>query len=150
MTDEGLVAIRHAWTEDGVEMSGMHFQASGHTMLPHPEAAPPMSVEWAIQARHPAGRRPRRWLAADAVPATSPTLAARRSSRPPTSYRTLLAYADEYRDQQGSTRAFTVSIKPLVPSSPGLPGYDPARLLDHIAELHDLGVDGIVVHCPRA
>jgi len=148
LTDEGLVAMRRAWTEDGVEMSGMHFQASGHTMLPHPEAAPPM---WVGGNSKRAIRR-----AVDLADGWLPMPYPRDVANPRRSaflestdeLRALLAYADEYRDQQRSTRAFTVSIKPLVPSSPGLPGYDPERLLDHIAELHDLGVEGIVVHCP--
>ena len=34
--DEGLVAMKRAWAEDGVEMTGRHFEVRGHTMLPHP------------------------------------------------------------------------------------------------------------------
>jgi probable F420-dependent oxidoreductase len=148
LADESLIAMRRAWTEDGVEMTGMHFHAAGHTMLPHPQVAPPMWVGGnAKRAIRRAVDLADGWLP---MPYPRDVANPRRSAFLETTddLRVLLAYADEYRDQQGSTRPFTVSLKPLVPSSPGTPGYDPAQLLDHIATLHDLGVEGIVVHCP--
>jgi len=39
LTDEAIVAMRRAWTEDGVHMQGRHFLAEGHTMLPRPAQA---------------------------------------------------------------------------------------------------------------
>ena len=40
LLDEGLVAIKRAWTESGVEMTGRHFEVRGHTMLPRPVQSP--------------------------------------------------------------------------------------------------------------
>ena len=62
----------------------------------------------------------------------------------------MLAYADGYREETGATGRFDVVAMPFVPSSPAFPGYDKARLVDHIAELRDLGVVGIAVHAPAA
>ena len=40
LLDEGLVAIKRAWSESGVEMTGRHFEVQGHTMLPRPAQSP--------------------------------------------------------------------------------------------------------------
>jgi probable F420-dependent oxidoreductase len=146
--DEGLVAMRRAWTEDGVEMQGMHFEATGNTMLPHPTTTPPM---WVGGNSKRAIRR-----AVDLADGWAPMpypreLGNRRRSaflETTDDLRALLAYADDYRAQQGSTREFTVVAMPLVPSSPAMRGYDEAQLLDHLAELRAMGIDNVAVHCP--
>ena len=129
LADEGLVAMRRAWTEDGVEMTGMHFHASGHTMLPHPEVAPPMWVGGnSKRAIRRAVDLADGWLP---MPYPRDVANPRRSAFLETTdeLRALLAYADEYRDQQGSTRAFTVSLEAagaLEPRPAGLrPGATP-------------------------
>jgi probable F420-dependent oxidoreductase len=38
--DEALVALRRAWTEQGVTMRGSHFEARGNSMLPRPLQRP--------------------------------------------------------------------------------------------------------------
>lgn len=38
--DEAIVAIKRAWTEEGVELSGRGFEARGNTMLPRPAQRP--------------------------------------------------------------------------------------------------------------
>jgi probable F420-dependent oxidoreductase len=148
LADEALVAMHRAWTEDGVEMAGRHFEAAGHTMLPHPRTPPPI---WVGGNSKVAIRR-----AVDLADGWVPMPYPRDDTNPRRSaflettddLRALLAYADEHRARQGSTRPLTVSLKPLVPSGPGMPGYDAARLLDHLAELRDLAIDDILVHCP--
>jgi probable F420-dependent oxidoreductase len=46
LTDEAIVAMRRAWAESGVRMTGRHFDAQGHTMLPRPSrpGGPPIWV----------------------------------------------------------------------------------------------------------
>lgn len=39
-SDEAIVAIKRAWTEDDVKMEGAHFNARGNTMRPRPTAKP--------------------------------------------------------------------------------------------------------------
>jgi len=40
LSDEAIIAIRRAWTEDDVKMEGRHFKARGNTMLPRPVQKP--------------------------------------------------------------------------------------------------------------
>jgi probable F420-dependent oxidoreductase len=41
LTDEAIVMMKRAWTEEGVSAKGLHFDASaGHTMLPKPVQQP--------------------------------------------------------------------------------------------------------------
>jgi len=40
LCDEAIVAIKRAWTEDGVAMEGRAFEARGNTMLPRPAQRP--------------------------------------------------------------------------------------------------------------
>lgn len=40
LSDEAIVAIKRAWTEDDVKMEGRHFNARGNTMHPRPVAQP--------------------------------------------------------------------------------------------------------------
>ena len=40
VSDEAVVAIKRAWTEDDVAMEGRHFNARGNTMLPRPVQTP--------------------------------------------------------------------------------------------------------------
>ena len=146
--DEGLVAMRRAWTEDGVDMTGRHFEARGHTMLPHPVAVPPI---WVGGNSKRAIRR-----AIDLADGWAPMpypreLGNRRRSaflENLDDLRGMLAYAEEYRAEQGATGRFDVIAMPFVPSSPVMPTYDRARLLDHLAELRALGIEDIAVYTP--
>jgi probable F420-dependent oxidoreductase len=40
LTDEAIVAMRRAWSEEGVSLAGRGFEATGNTMLPHPVQRP--------------------------------------------------------------------------------------------------------------
>jgi probable F420-dependent oxidoreductase len=40
ITDEALVAIKRAWTEESVTLSGRGYRAAGNTMLPRPHQTP--------------------------------------------------------------------------------------------------------------
>ncbi|MET0183616.1 MAG: TIGR03619 family F420-dependent LLM class oxidoreductase [Caulobacterales bacterium] len=46
LSDEAIIAMRRAWTEDGVHMKGRHFDAQGHTMAPRPaqKGGPPIWI----------------------------------------------------------------------------------------------------------
>jgi probable F420-dependent oxidoreductase len=146
--DEGVIAMKRAWTEDGVEMTGRHFAVRGHTMLPHPTTAPRI---WVGGNSKRAIRR-----AVDLCDGWAPMpypreLGNRRRSaflETVDDLKAMLAYAHGYRAETGATGRFDVIAMPLVPSSPAFPGYDKARLLDHIAELSELGIEQLAVHAP--
>jgi alkanesulfonate monooxygenase SsuD/methylene tetrahydromethanopterin reductase-like flavin-dependent oxidoreductase (luciferase family) len=146
--DEGLIAIKRAWAEDGVVMTGRHFDAQGHTMLPHLSSPPPI---WVGGNSKRAIRRAVD-LADGWLPMPNPRAMGnrRRSAFLETldDLKAMLAYADQYRAEQGSERPFSVTAMPFVPSTPAMAGYDRAQFLDHIAALAGLGIVGLAVGLP--
>ncbi len=150
LLDEGLVAIKRAWTESGVEMTGRHFQARGHTMLPRPVQSPHPPI-WVGGNSKRAIRRAVD-LADGWTPMPNPRAlgARRRSAHLETvdELKTLIAYADAYRESTGRDGPFEISVMPMGVPSPGVPGYEAARLVDHVAELEAIGIAGLVLMLP--
>jgi probable F420-dependent oxidoreductase len=150
LLDEALVAIRRAWSEDGVRLRGRHFDVRGHTMLPRPAQSPHPPI-WVGGNSKRAIRR-----AVDFADGWTPmpnprTLGARRRSahlETVDELRGLLAYADGYRAAAGHTGGFEVSVMPMGVAGPGMTEYEPARFRDHVAELDAIGVDGVVLMIP--
>ena len=123
LLDEGIVAMRRAWTEDGVVMTGRHFDVQGHTMLPRPTqaAGPPIWVGGnAKRAIRRAVDLADGWL-----PMINPRIlgARRRSAHLENldDLRGLLGYVAERRAAAGSTGPFEVVTQPLIASIPGSP-----------------------------
>jgi probable F420-dependent oxidoreductase len=150
LLDEGLVAIKRAWTENGVQMTGRHFDVRGHTMLPRPVQSPHPPI-WVGGNSKRAIRRAVD-LADGWTPMPNPRAlgARRRSAHLETveELAALLAYADEYRVATEHAGHFEVSVMPMGVPGPGVPGYEVARFVDHVSELASLGIDGIVLMFP--
>ena len=147
LLDEGIEAMRRAWTEDGVTMRGRHFDVQGHTMLPRPTVAggPPIWVGGnARRAIERAARLGDGWL-----PMINPrSLGARRRSahlETVDELRARIAYLDECRASAGRAGPFEILMQPMVPAVPGADGYDAARFADHVAELASVGVTGMSI-----
>ncbi len=147
LLDEGIEAMRRAWTEDGVTMRGRHFDVDGHTMLPRPTnpGGPPVWVGGnARRAIERAARLGDGWL-----PMLNPRAlgARRRSAHLETvdDLRERIAYLDECRDAAGRDGPFDVLMQPMVPVFPGSAGYSEARFADHVAELEAIGVTGVAL-----
>jgi alkanesulfonate monooxygenase SsuD/methylene tetrahydromethanopterin reductase-like flavin-dependent oxidoreductase (luciferase family) len=142
--------MRRAWSEDGVQMRGRHFDVQGHTMLPRPAQQPHPPI-WVGGNSKRAIRRAVD-LADGWTPMPNPRAlgARRRSAHLETvdELRGLLAYADGYRAVSGAARSFEVSVMPIGVAVPGTSGYDPARFRDHVAELEAIGIDGLVLMIP--
>ena len=106
LLDEGLVAIKRAWTESGVEMTGRHFEARGHTMLPRPVQSPHPPI-WVGGNSKRAIRRAVD-LADGWTPMPNPRAlgARRRSAHLETveELQALIAYTDGYRESTGQRR----------------------------------------------
>ncbi len=151
LLDEGLVAIKRAWTESGVEMTGRHFDVRGHTMLPRPVQSPHPPI-WVGGNSKRAIRR-----AVDLADGWSPmpnprALGSRRRSahlETVDELKALVAYADGYRVATGHVGPFEVSVMPMGVAGPGFPGYEPARFLDHLSELGSFGIGGVVLMFPE-
>ena len=151
LLDEGLVAIKRAWTESGVTMTGRHFDVRGHTMLPRPVQSPHPPIWVGGNSKRAIRRgRPRRRMVAHAEPAgvgcTAPVGASRNGRR---------ARRRSSRTRTGTERrpamsgSFEVSVMPMGVPGPGFPGYEPARFLDHVSELESFGIGGVVLMLPQ-
>jgi len=140
-TDEAIVAMRKAWTEDHVHFVGRHFAARGHTMLPKPvqPGGPPIwiggNAKRAIRraVEHGAG-----WL-----PMPYRGNAVSRRTAPMTSFddlRAMLDYAAAHAAKVGRTEplglSFGLGTFPIPTTAP-----DPDDALVEAAEhLAGLGV----------
>ena len=147
LLDEGIVAMRRAWSDDGVTMRGRHFDAQGHTMLPRPTTpgGPPIWVGGnARRAIERAATLGDGWL-----PMINPrALGARRRSAPLETVdelREKIAHLHECRAAAGRAGPFEVLMQPLVQGLRGAAGYDEARFADHVAEMTSAGVTGIAL-----
>jgi probable F420-dependent oxidoreductase len=150
LLDEGIVAIRRAWTEDGVVMTGRHFDAQGHTMLPRPARMNGPLIWVGGNARRAIRRAVD--LGDGWLPMINPrALGARRRSAPLESLddlRGLLVYVRECQEIAGKSGPFDIVTQPLVASMPGSPGFDGAQFVDHVGEMESLGVTGLTIFMP--
>ena len=147
LLDEAIVAMRRAWTEDGVQMTGRHFEVHGNTMLPRPAqpGGPPIWIGGnARRAIERAAQLGDGWL-----PMINPaSLGARRRSAHIGSLvdlRDRIGHLRERLDAAGRSGPFEILFQPMVPVVRGQDGYDVARARDHVAELADIGVTGVAV-----
>jgi probable F420-dependent oxidoreductase len=152
LLDEGLVAIKRAWTESGLELRGRHFTAHGHTMLPRPVQTPHPPI-WVGGNSKRAIRRAVD-LADGWLPMPNPRAlgARRRSAHLETvdELAALIDYADGYRAERGRADALEVSVMPIGVAGPGMSGYTQSAFVDHIGVLAALGVEGIVLMIPAS
>jgi probable F420-dependent oxidoreductase len=147
LLDEAIVAMRRAWTEDGVTMQGRHFDAQGHTMLPRPvtPAGPPVWVGGnARRAIERAATLGDGWL-----PMINPrALGARRRSahlETVADLAAMIGVLEEQRAAAGRTGPFEILMQPLVPGLPGADGFDATHFREHAAEMEAIGVTGIAL-----
>jgi probable F420-dependent oxidoreductase len=147
--DEGIVAMKRAWTEDGMWMDGRHFTVAGHTMLPRPLQQPHPPIWVGGNSRRAIRRAVEHgdgWM-----PMPNPrSLGSRRRSAPLETLgelRDLLSYAREHADTLGRSAPLDVMAIPFVPlSSDGEDGG--SRLRDHVDELGSAGVTWLAVGLP--
>ena len=152
LLDEGLVAIKRAWTESGLELRGRHFTANGHTMLPRPLQTPHPPI-WVGGNSKRAIRRAAD-LADGWLPMPNPRAlgARRRSAHLETvdELAALLAYADRYRAERGRAEALEVSVMPIGVPGPGIGDYSPPAFVEHVGALASLGIAGVVLMVPAS
>lgn len=144
-SDEALVALKRAWTENNVRMTGRAFEARGNTMLPRPiqEPHPPIwiggnSKQAILRAvEHADGWVPFPNSAAMAPFTRTPVLETdeQLSSR--------IGFALEQSSTLGRTRPLVICY-----SLDTSPTGDPGLLRERIAVLEGLGVEWLTVGFP--
>jgi len=158
LSDEALVAMKRIWTEEGVSMRGLHFEATGNTALPRPvqRPHPPLWVGGnAKRAIRRAIEHGQGWL-----PFPVPERVARHLKTAPLAtpadLEARLAYAREHAEAVRRTEPLDVAFVPWSFQLPAAGGADAGRALDwgrvreETAELEALGVTWLVLNVPCA
>ena len=144
LLEEGIEAMKLAWTNDGVVFAGRHFHARGNTMLPRPASRPHPPI-WMGGNSKAAIRRAVRscqgWSPFPTAPDYAPRTAIM-STLDDLAER--IAFADKEAEAIGRREPLDICLGLLRPS-PGSADYDPGRCRSYIRALADLGVTWIGV-----
>jgi len=150
LTDEALVTLRRAWSEDGLVLEGRHFRSSGNTMRPRPVQRPHPPL-WVGGNSRRAIRRavehgdgwipfPTLGIASDRIRTAAIESVEDLAER--------LAYARAYAAEVGRERPLDVCFVPFGLSMHRRDGVDPVRFRDSVEELAALGVTWLTLALP--
>ena len=149
-TDEALVAMKKAWTEDVTEFEGHGYQALGNVLEPKPvqKPHPPLWIGGnAKRAIRRAVDHGDAWL-----PFLSPELLSKTSRTAQLdSFDELqrrVDYMHEYCEKTGRSQPPEIAFTPLSAGRSSEDRWEPAQVLDQIPQLGDLGVTWLVVSVP--
>jgi len=150
LADEAIGALKAAWTEEGVELSGRGFEARGNTMLPRPiqQPHPPIwvggnskrairrAVEhgdgWVPFPTQPGGARFVRTAALETLD----------------DLRERLAYLREYAQSKGRSRALDIALVPFGLDMFARGPFDAGLLREGTLQLEELGVTWVTLSLP--
>ncbi len=149
LSDEAIIAMKRAWTEDDVRMQGRHFNARGNTMLPRPvqKPHPPLWIGGnSRQAIRRAVTLAQGWVPFPNSATMSPF------TRSP-----VLETDDQLAERITYARDHAASIGRTAPldicyslEGPGAEPPDAAVLRERIAHLESLGVNWLTVGFPAS
>jgi probable F420-dependent oxidoreductase len=144
LLDEGIEAMRLAWTRDGITFEGRHFRARGNTMLPRPAARPHPPI-WVGGNSRRAIRRAVRYGQGWSPFPTTPDRAPRTAIMSTVDdLAERIAFAHKEVEFAGRQEPLDICLGLLQPP-PGGVGYDPGRCRSYLRALADLGVTWIGV-----
>jgi probable F420-dependent oxidoreductase len=150
ISDEAILAIKKAWTEEGVELAGRGFEARGNTMLPRPLQRPHPPI-WVGGNSRRALRRAVE-LADGWVP--FPNQKEHAVHQRTAALETLedlaerLAYARAHAERVGRAAPLDVCFAPIGVDMFAASGPDPAALADQVKALAELGVTWTALSLP--
>jgi len=149
-SDEALIAIKRALSEEGVTASGPGWEARGNTLLPHP-----------VQRPHPpfwVGGNSRRAIrrAVDLgdgwvpfpTPGIQPSAVRTASMENLTDLAERIGYLRDYAKQVGRTTPLDICFMPFGFSMHDKRGFDAARFGSVVSELAAMGVTWLTVGLP--
>jgi probable F420-dependent oxidoreductase len=144
LTDEAIVAIKAAWTQENVRMEGRHFRAPGNTMLPQPVQKPHPPIYVGGNSRIAARRAGQ--MGDGFMPFLNPAKFAK----------TRHTAAIESLQQMGKVVSYAQSVAKGAGRPPldiggvltelgpwGRPGFDVKKVIDEAQQLKALGVNVI-------
>lgn len=139
LLEEGIEAMKLAWTRDGVSLEGRHFRARGNTMLPRPASRPHPPIWMGGNSRRAIRRAVRCCQGWSPFP-TGPGGATRTAA-----LSTLDDLADRitfaHKEIEAVARREPLDIcLGLLRPAPGSADYEPGRCRSYIRALADLGV----------
>lgn len=147
LTDEAIVAMRRAWTEDHVVFEGRHFRARGNTMRPRPVSVPHPPI-WVGGNSRRAIRRAVE-LGQGWVPFPNPPAQTRALKTPALTSIDDLAvrveYARAHADAVGRTEPLDVCCAPLRFVRLGEDREYGVDLLEELAVLESIGVTWVTI-----
>ncbi|MEN8182147.1 MAG: LLM class F420-dependent oxidoreductase [Myxococcota bacterium] len=150
VADEAIRAIRAAWTDEGVKLSGRGFEARGNTMLPRPRQRPHPPI-WVGGNSRRAIRRAVElgdaWVPFPTQPGGARFVRTARMESPD-DLRERLAYLRERAEQVGRTRPLEVALVPFGLDMFTRGAFDAPRFLEGAERLAELGVSWLTVSLP--
>jgi probable F420-dependent oxidoreductase len=144
LLEEGIEAMKLAWTGDGVAFAGRHFRAQGNTMLPRPASRPHPPIWMGGNSKTAIRRAVRSCQGWSPLP-TAPDYAPRTaivSTLDGLAERIAFAYKEA--EAIGRREPLDICLGLLRPP-PGSADYDPGRCRSYVRALADLGVTWIGV-----
>jgi probable F420-dependent oxidoreductase len=152
VADETIRAMKRAWTDEGIELIGRHFAATGNTQLPRPiqQPHPPLWVggnsERAIRRAVELGDGwipfPTIGIVPERVRTAQITSMAEFDRR--------LAYARAYAEEIGRTRHLDVTFVPFGLSMHAPESIDPSEFAENIDALGRRGVTWVTLNLQHA
>ena len=150
LIEESLVAMKLAWTTDGVAFAGRHFNARGNTMLPRPTSKPHPPIWMGGNSKRAIRRAVDQCQGWTPFPTSSAITAARTASIDSID---LLAgridYLHEYAAQSGRTEPMDICFGSVLPAESNDSATHASRRQE-VKALGDIGVTWVTVAVPGA
>ena len=144
LLEEGIEAMKLAWTQDAVAVDGRHFRARGNTMLPRPTTRPHPPIWMGGHSK----RAIRRAVASCQGWSPLPTVSTRAPRTAPVDnlddLRLRIGLLHKEVEAIGRNEPLDICLSLITPS-PGSADYEPRLARSYVRELDDLGVTWIGV-----
>ncbi len=144
LLEEGIEAMKLAWTRDAVALQGRHFRAKGNTMLPRPISRPHPPIWMGGNTKRAIRRAVRSCQGWSPLP-TGPRRAPRTATLSTLEdLRARIVVAHKEAEAVGRQEPLEICLGLLNPS-PGSAEYEPGHCRSYIRALADLGVTWVGV-----
>ncbi|MCX2931743.1 TIGR03619 family F420-dependent LLM class oxidoreductase [Mycobacterium sp. CVI_P3] len=144
LLEEGIEAMKLAWTQDCVVLQGRHFRARGNTMLPRPSSRPHPPVWMGGNSKRAITRAARSCQGWSPLPTTANRAPRTASVSNLEELRQRIALLHKEVEAIGRTEPLDICLSLLQPS-PGSADYEPQHTRAYIRALEDVGVTWVGV-----